>query len=460
MQNTIHNLCARLLVIIALFFVSAARADYKSTVLADQPVGYWPLNLSVDTAGSATDLSGNGNNGTYIQIVLPSNEVAGPSAYILNGVSLNGTGAFVDLSTGTNTSVLNFGGQITMEIWVQPASSQINSIGDIFAKGWLNGGNYNELEMSVVGNDFRGGRDSGNYVDSGPAGTNWAHVVTTYDGTNWNLYVNGQSVGTHGDTVGASPFDDPWAIGNGTDGGAGRLFTGNICQTALYANALTPTHVAAHYYMGVYGTTNFAPVITAQPESLTVYTNTPAIFNVTALSAAPLSYQWWKGTSPLGGQTDASLSIGNAQLSDAGSYSVVITNIYGAVTSSVANLAVLTAMVSLSAYESNILADNPIGYWPLDLSVDLSGPAMDFSGNGNNGTYVSIVSPADEVPGPSAFIAHGVSFDGSSAWVDLSTGTNTSVFNFAGLISMETWVQPARAQIQRYRGYFRQGLLR
>ena len=264
-------------------------------------------------------------------------------------------------------------------------------------------------------------------------------MVSTYDGTNWNLYENGALVGTDADPSGPCQFTDPWAIGNGTDGGAGRFFTGNICQVALYTNALTPAQVLAHYLMGLYGTCHVAPVITTQPASQMAYTNEQVSFNVVADGSPPLSYQWWKGASQLGGQTNATLTISDVQPANAGGYSVVVTNNYGAVTSIVANL---TVVARPTAYENTVLANKPIGYWPLDLIVDSNGTATDLSGNGNNGTYDKISSPNNEVAGPSAYIADGVSFNGSSAWVDLSTGTNSSVLNVSGKISLEAWVQP------------------
>ncbi len=342
-----HKLCAKLLAITAtmLIFVSVARADYKSTVLADQPVGYWPLDLSVDTGGSATDLSGNGNNGSYINIVSPGNEVPGPSAAIPNGVSFDGATTYVDLSTGPDTSVLNFAGQITMEAWVQPASSQIaGNYANIIAKGW-DFTNYSEIELSDVTSDlFRCGRMNGVYISYGTVTTNWTYLVSTYDGTNWNLYVNGQLTGSIVDGAGSLILSDPWAIGNGSEGGAaygGRIFTGNICQAALYSHALTPAQVAEHYYAGLHVITNQTPVIISQPMPVVVYSNALASFSVVAYSASPLSYQWWNGLSQLAGQTNASLTITHAQVM--GNYTVVITNIFGAVTSSVANLALVTA---------------------------------------------------------------------------------------------------------------------
>ena len=63
-----------------------------------------------------------------------------------NAASFDGTNAYVDLGTGPHKSVLNFGGQITLEAWVQPAASQPNANGDIIAKGDDSGNSYNELQ--------------------------------------------------------------------------------------------------------------------------------------------------------------------------------------------------------------------------------------------------------------------------------------------------------------------------
>jgi hypothetical protein len=64
-----------------------------------------------------------------------------------------------------------------------------------------------------------------------------------------------------------------------------------------------------------------------------------ATFNVCAWGTKPLSYQWWKDGLALSGQTNMSLTLTNVQTSDFGSYSVVVTNDFGSVTSSPAQLA-------------------------------------------------------------------------------------------------------------------------
>jgi pectate lyase len=84
------------------------------------------------------------------------------------------------------------------------------------------------------------------------------------------------------------------------------------------------------------------PSITFQPQNQSVYTNQSAAFSVTAEGSAPLSYQWYFNTNTLlADATNASFALANAQLSDAGTYSVVVTNTSGSVTSDVARLAVI-----------------------------------------------------------------------------------------------------------------------
>ncbi len=61
-------------------------------------------------------------------------------------------------------------------------------------------------------------------------------------------------------------------------------------------------------------------------------------YTVTAVGTAPLSYQWRLNGSDLLNQTNQTLVITNAQPTDEGDYSVVVTNLEGAVTSTTARL--------------------------------------------------------------------------------------------------------------------------
>jgi polygalacturonase len=93
-----------------------------------------------------------------------------------------------------------------------------------------------------------------------------------------------------------------------------------------------------------------APSILTQPQSITLNSNLTAQFSVTATGSAPLHYQWYSNNTQTAlsdnanrvGSTSNVLTIPNITANDAGTYSVVITNVYGSVTSSVVTLTVLT----------------------------------------------------------------------------------------------------------------------
>src|SRR5205814_3523349 len=140
-------------------------------------------------------------------------------------------------------------------------------------------------------------------------------------GTNWNLYRNGVQIGQNAAAFGAVAVPASWAIANGTSGGNGRLYNGPISHAAIYNYALTPGRILGHYFQGTVGTTNPSPVITAQPASATRYEGADISFTVAAMSATPMTYQWKKGGTPLGGKTNSTLALVNLQSADAGNYS-------------------------------------------------------------------------------------------------------------------------------------------
>ena len=92
-------------------------------------------------------------------------------------------------------------------------------------------------------------------------------------------------------------------------------------------------------------TVNYPPSITSQPASQSVTNGGSAVFSVGASGALPLAYSWrFNVTNILAGATNTTLTLTNAQTTNAGSYTVVVTNTYGAVTSAVATLTVNPAV--------------------------------------------------------------------------------------------------------------------
>jgi len=84
----------------------------------------------------------------------------------------------------------------------------------------------------------------------------------------------------------------------------------------------------------------FPPSIVQEPRSWTVPAGTVLELSVSASGTEPLGYQWMDSSGAIPGATSATYNLNPVQISDAGSYSVIVTNAYGAVTSAVATLTV------------------------------------------------------------------------------------------------------------------------
>jgi len=83
-----------------------------------------------------------------------------------------------------------------------------------------------------------------------------------------------------------------------------------------------------------------APFIVLQPQSQTVPSESDVSFIVFRAGAAPTTYQWRFNGSDVSGAIGSSLNLTNVQISNAGNYSVVLSNSAGTITSSNAFLAV------------------------------------------------------------------------------------------------------------------------
>jgi formylglycine-generating enzyme required for sulfatase activity/protocatechuate 3,4-dioxygenase beta subunit len=94
------------------------------------------------------------------------------------------------------------------------------------------------------------------------------------------------------------------------------------------------------------------PFISSSPGSASIVVGQSFTFGVQA-SGINLSYQWYKNSNIIPGANAPSLILPSAQLSDAGSYSVMVSNSAGEVTSEAATLTVITSP-SISSPPSSI----------------------------------------------------------------------------------------------------------
>lgn len=149
---------------------------------------------------------------------------------------------------------------------------------------------------------------------------------------------------------GAEPLSYQWQLNqtNLVDGervagvGTATLVIGNarLADTGFY-------RVIVHNAYGTATSTNAfltvltpAPNITMQPRGLTVAAGGSAAFTVGASATLPLTYQWLKDGASLAGATNPTLNLPAVTPSQAGAYSVVVSNAVGSVSSAKALLLV------------------------------------------------------------------------------------------------------------------------
>ena len=91
-----------------------------------------------------------------------------------------------------------------------------------------------------------------------------------------------------------------------------------------------------------------APQITGNPTNQSVALGSNAAFTVTANGSGTLIYQWLFNSTNLSGATNFTLSLTNVQPANTGPHFVIVTNPYGAATSSVATLSIPGQPVSFA----------------------------------------------------------------------------------------------------------------
>ncbi|MBI2929646.1 MAG: VCBS repeat-containing protein, partial [Verrucomicrobia bacterium] len=141
------------------------------------------------------------------------------------------------------------------------------------------------------------------------------------------------------------------------------------------------------------------PAITQQPVDQSVSLGANVTFKVIATGAAPISYRWRFGDTDITGGTAATLTLTTVSLANAGSYTVVLTNSTGSMTSTLARLDVDASFTKITtgAIVTN-LAQSWSAAWGdfdndefIDLVVGNLGADFLYRNNGN-GTFTSVTS--------------------------------------------------------------------
>ena len=151
---------------------------------------------------------------------------------------------------------------------------------------------------------------------------------------------------------GTEPFSYQWQFNsnNISSGNAAILTLTNVtvAQQGSYRVIVTNAYGSVTSAVARLTVNSGPPLLTSQPTNQTVALTSNAIFSVSVAGSGPFSYRWMKnGTNQLAdsarivGSTTSTLTVLNANLTDEGTYSVVVSNSVTSVTSASATLTVL-----------------------------------------------------------------------------------------------------------------------
>jgi hypothetical protein len=266
-------------------------------------------------------------------------------------------------------------------------------------------------------------------VVTSSAATLTVHVPPWFTVQPGNLMVaTGSDAVFTADAVGVPPPTLQWFFGT-------NALAGEVSPTLLLTS-VRPGHAGDYYCVAANAagtaTSTIATLtvdptltITSQPQSRTNYLGTKATFTATASGIAPLSYQWQLNgfsllnSSRISGTLSKTLVIADVQPGDAGSYTLIVSNVQGMVTSAVATLHTELPPPCVPAVAGLV------GWWPGD------GNANDIAGTNNGMLQGGATADAPAVVGT------GFSLDGTNMYVEIPDAPELKPAE----LTVECWVK-------------------
>ncbi|HXU75981.1 MAG TPA: LamG-like jellyroll fold domain-containing protein, partial [Methylomirabilota bacterium] len=368
--------------------------------------------------GNALD-SADSNNGSL------SGNAAFGEGRVGQAFTLDGNADAIVVGNPTNLQLQNF----TIETWMRRANASISSFGshgNALLFGYGSGG-YG-LGFRDDGSVFLTRVDIDNVtITNGITDTLWHHVAVTKIDTNVVFYIDGTAYT-------APPYNTTFtfatvaAIGARADTMDDSLL-GAVDEVSVYNRVLSAAEIQAIYNAGASGKcrTPTKPFILTQPAGIAAYIGDSVTLSVVAGGDVPLSYQWLLNGSSLPGRTGAALTLANIQTTNAGLYSVSISNAADSVLSS-------NALVTVGPRPPCVpAAPGIVSWWPAQSN------ALDAIDN-NNGTLLGNVTL---VPGR---VGQAFRFDGSADAVRVGNPTNLQLQDF----TIETWIKRSSPTIATF----------
>jgi hypothetical protein len=260
------------------------------------------------------------------------------------GFSFDGTNSYISVAASPLLDV-GSGSGLTIECWIKPADVSTghamvewnNGAGTVGTHFWTSVAGYGGVG-SLFANfmDIKGG----SHPISSPNVllTNvFQHVAVTYNRTNGiaRLYRNGALVASGNVGTNQPQTSFPLVFGTRDSGTGGTgFYNGVIDELAIYGRALSDSELSIIFNSGSAAKSCIAPAVLTQPQNVRVKPGANITFTAGIRGSFPLSPQWRLNSTALTGATNLSLSLSNVQPSDAGTYSLVVTNPLGSAVSS------------------------------------------------------------------------------------------------------------------------------
>lgn len=239
-------------------FATTAAALLLSAALAGA------TTTSVNTGSLGAAANGTNSNGVTFSSNSPLKAPGDVSAVYGNGTTAAPVNTTIPFNPALNPAANQ---PFTVEFWVNPAKDAenggwapvFNRVTDGNRSGWTffqrgatgssTTGGWNFVMYTGVGSNI------GNQITGGGSsfaiGT-WTQVVSVWDGTKINLYMNGVDTGAvstgGGMAYNVNSASSPATFSVGSyDTGLNSYFGGLVDETAFYSKALTPAQILAHY---------------------------------------------------------------------------------------------------------------------------------------------------------------------------------------------------------------------
>jgi hypothetical protein len=398
-----------------------AAGSYQQAVVSDGPEGYWRLN----EAGTETNAGGGviifdsmgrhdglcyGNSPTTEE-PLPPGTAYSTANMTFSQPGIAGTSDTSILFTlpmyGIDipySPALNLASNFSYECWLQPGPSWTSASGFTEAMGCLDSaGDASSAWRGycIMINAF-GAEEWSSYMANGwlrsdfgtstalfsnanfNGATEFTHVVCVESNGQNIMYLNGAYAGE--DNVAFSPnlYWDLW-IGSAVYAPGTRGWNGYITEAAYYPTPLSPARILAHYELGAYGSGNL-PIFAEPPASQTVVEGSAVSFGPVVVGAPTITNQWQFNGTNITGATGPTLSFASIDYTNAGKYTLIVTNQFGGASSSATLIVVPPASVTNLTWSISTGASGQKNLsltWPsgtLYSTTNLAGPWTAVSG--------------------------------------------------------------------------------